>query len=641
MKELVCVDQAKCAGCNKCIVVCPVPEANAAILDGERNIVNIDNDKCIRCGSCIKICDHDARYYQDDTEDFFNDLKKGAKISIIAAPAVRFNFKNYKKLLGFLKNCGVNLVYDVSFGADITTWAYLKAITENNLNSVVAQPCPAIVNYVEKYKPELMTQLSPIHSPMMCTAVYLKKYINTNDKLAFLSPCIAKHDEINDTNNNGLVSYNITYKKIHEYIEKNRIDLNKFSEVDFENIPYCGLGLTFSRPGGLRENVEHVVDGAWIRQVEGSELAYEYLEEYAERVHSKQPIPLLVDILNCEHGCNIGTGTCQNVALDDIDNQTNILKQQAIKDKTKKTLFGKKVYSPFEWCDKNLQLNDFVRKYSNKSSMVKQKDIKHSDLIGVFNKLHKTTEEDRKINCYACGYGSCEKFAQEVYQGNNHVDNCIQYNKKTLQIDHEELQKKSDEISEILRAVETASEERQASLANLQAYVGTVSESIGDVSKGSEENAASILRINTQVMDILSLSDSLRQSVLDVQEKQKDFVDATDKVVEISNQTNLLALNATIEAARAGEHGKGFGVVASEVKKLADTSKTVVENTKASEEVIRKEIIKILGIASELEGKMKLANDEIEGVSATIEEISSKCEEIHAESELMSKDYVK
>lgn len=124
----------------------------------------------------------------------------------------------YEKVLGGLKKLGVNRIINVSFGADITTWGYLNYIQKHNFQGGISQPCPAVVGYIERYAPELLPKLFPVQSPMMCAAIYARKEMGIQDKLAFISPCIAKKAEIEDSNNHGYVHYNVTFEHLMAYV---------------------------------------------------------------------------------------------------------------------------------------------------------------------------------------------------------------------------------------------------------------------------------------------------------------------------------------------------------------------------------------------------------------------------------------
>ena len=67
--------------------------------------------------------------------------------------------------------------------------------------------------------------------------------------------------------------------------------------------------------------------------------------------------------------------------------------------------------------------------------------------------------------------------------------------------------------------------------------------------------------------------EAIAEQILRLSEQTSQIGGISDIVGNLANQTNMLALNAAVEAARAGEHGKGFGVVAGEIRKLADQSK--------------------------------------------------------------------
>ncbi len=509
--KLVFTDTDKCVGCNKCILKCPVHANRAEFTEGN-NIIRIDDDYCIDCGQCLDICDHGARKYYDDAERFFADLKNGEKISLIAAPAARTNFKNLENLFGFLSEMGVNLIYDVSFGADITTWGYLKAINEKKLNTVIAQPCPVIVSYIEKFSPELIKYLSPVHSPAMCTAIYLKKYLGIEDKIAFLSPCIGKKEEFMDENCDDMINYNVTYEMLSNYILENKISLNKYKRKKFDNID-GSWGFAFSRPGGLKENVAlYAGTDVWVKQVEGISHVKKYFEEYKKDTSRGNPVPLLVDVLNCSHGCNFGTGTSKNISENYVDYLTNSAKGNVSKE------HGQELLKSF---DAKLNLNDFIRVYNDKSNLVKDTDS--LNLEEVYKKLGKLTKEDREINCFCCGYGSCEKFAIDVAMGYNHNRNCTRY----AQV----------EISE--------------SLNNFDGMFYNFSDKIDEINK-----------------IIKSLSSS------------------SAKLNNIAMQTKLISINASIEASHAGLAGKGFAVVATEIKRLADDSSDVLaKNNQSSQEL--------------------------------------------------------
>lgn len=423
-----------CVGCNKCVFKCPA-HANEAVLENGENKVYVNNDLCIWCGKCLEVCDHGAREITDDTERFFDALKAGEQISVIAAPSIKYNIKEYRRLFGYLKSQGVNLVYDVSFGADISVWGYLKEMNHPERKTMIAQPCPVIVKYIEHFKPELIPYLAPVHSPALCTGIYLKKYKNCTDKIAFLSPCSSKAMEIADENTGGYVTYNVTYKGIRQYLEKKKVILSDYEASAFDS-PKGSLGTLFPKPGGLQENIRfYLGDQVWIKQVEGIYEVESYLNEYLVRMQHGQRVPVLVDALNCRYGCSRGTAVGEEIPQDDIDSCLNQMKKDVTYEEAAEL---------FRSFDDVLNVEDFTRYYTDKSSGNKEAD--NAAIEKVFLQMKKYTEEERNVNCFSCGYGNCREFASAVALGQNHIDNCFQYTKTQLARQKEELAEKHNTI---------------------------------------------------------------------------------------------------------------------------------------------------------------------------------------------------
>ena len=616
-----------CQGCNRCISVCPVLTANYSVStpDGQGQRIEVHSENCINCGACFDVCEHNARSFCDDTERFFEDLKQGQRISVILAPAFKANYPDrYERVLGGLKKLGVNHIISVSFGADITTWAYINYISKNHFTGGISQPCPAIVNYIEHYEPELIKKLVPIHSPMMCTAIYARKYMNITDKLAFISPCIAKKAEITDPNTQGYVSYNLTFAHLMDYVRKHNIS----GEPVGDEISY-GLGSIYPMPGGLKENVYWFCgEDVFVRQVEGEKRAYEFLRDYKKRIQRNDKLPFMVDILNCDRGCLYGTGIEEDKSNSE-DNYYHIEKIKAQSKRIHAIHPFSKMLSPKQrlwWLNRKfrrLKVEDFIRKYTDKSSTVSLKKPTPGQLNTVFDKLGKYTTEERSINCGACGYNNCTEMASAIFNGCNTPANCIHYIKNAVQQFSLQLEEQNNRI---LRKNE---EITQFIAEDFEA----LNSSIDGMLQGNSVNAEESNAISAAMTKISEFCTTLESSFTSIQDLLNQLEKNNESISRIASQTTILSLNAAVEASRSGDAGKGFAVVADEVKALAESSSNIAKHSDYNRVEIVQAIQKLMQETEELTHSISDINDRLTNLAACTQEVFAESDVVKSISE--------
>src|SRR5690606_40430256 len=112
--------------------------------------------------------------------------------------------------------------------------------------------------------------------------------------------------------------------------------------------------------------------------------------------------------------------------------------------------------------------------------------------------------------------------------------------------------------------------------ATAQEVATSAAAAVGSAQSVNQETRSGGRLIEAQVAGIERLASEIEQSVGAINQLASDskaIGQVLDVIKGVAEQTNLLALNAAIEAARAGEQGRGFGVVAGEVRALAEQSK--------------------------------------------------------------------
>lgn len=319
------IDKSKCVDCGACAKVCPYtaivnrkrPCENAckikAIYMNENKAAAINNDKCIACGACVYQCPFGAIMDKSYILDVIDILKKSEnnqkyKVFAVIAPSISSQFRYAKlgQVISGLKELGFHTVVEAALGADMVAHAESRELAEKGF--LTSSCCPAFVDYIGKFFPDLLEFVSHNLSPMATIAKYIKEH-EAPCKVVFIGPCTAKKAEVQKESVRPYVDVAMTFEELQALFDSKDLEITELEEDVLDNASY--FGRIFARSGGLSDAVAQGLKEHGIEDFQLKALPCDGIEACRTALLKKSKNVLdanFIEGMACSGGCIGGAG---------------------------------------------------------------------------------------------------------------------------------------------------------------------------------------------------------------------------------------------------------------------------------------------------------------------------------------------
>jgi len=392
-------EQGYCRDCYKCIRHCPVKAIRV-----ENNQASIIADRCIYCGVCVDACPVGAKRVRDDLNRAKLLVRRKDKVVASLAPSFVSEFSGVRpgQLIKALKMIGFHAVSETALGAQEVSAACAELARTSTQQLFISTTCPSVVELVQKYYPDLSPFLTPFLSTMAVHARMLKREFGEDTGIVYLSPCIAKQLESDDSSMK--VDVALTFTLLRQWFEDQGIALNEIQEgpEDIFLPEPSRDGALYPISGGMLQSME-VCGGLGKVQtmafsgVQQIMTALEGIRDSAE--------PLFLELLACDGGCVNGPRSHKRSGT--ASKMLEILRYAQLPEPALRV--------------PTMDIHrDFVE------PPVETREPLRDEMAAALHRLGKSQSSD-ELDCGGCGYDTCRALAAALLDGRAEVNMCVSY----------------------------------------------------------------------------------------------------------------------------------------------------------------------------------------------------------------------